>query len=134
MAKFSVVGRLGKVSSRNGGYVSFGVAEPSYKKEGSNDYITPWFNFLLKEDSPIAKFLMANKEKIDVIEVEGNEREGKDKEGKTAYYHNIARVNVITWRKAGDVEVSAEPTDPAPQEAVVEENAEAEEYPWEAPF
>ena len=79
MAKLTVYGRLGKCEERgeNKEYLSFGVAEPSYKKEGSNEYITPWFNFLIKADSPTAKFLKANAEKIMSILKELNENEHK---------------------------------------------------------
>lgn len=101
MAKLTCIGRLGSVATRGNAndYLSFGVAEPSYKKD--NDYVTPWFNFLIKADSPIAKFLSTNADKIDVVEVIANERESK-KDNVTTYFHNVSQVNVITWKKKSD--------------------------------
>lgn len=124
MAKLTVIGRLGKVEKRkDGAYVAFGVAEPSYKSKESNEYVTPWFNFLAKGDSPIAKFLLEHGSKIDVVEVEANERE-VTKDGKTQTFRNIANVNVITWKKGDKGEAAEAPAD-AP--AQVEGTAE---YPW----
>ena len=97
MAKLKVVGRLGATNPRKD-YLSFGVAEPSYKDK-NNNYVTPWFNFLVKLDSATAKFLTANAAKIDVVEVEATERQ-VTKDGKTEYYHNVNSVNIITWKKA----------------------------------
>lgn len=114
MAKLNVIGRLGNVAERNGGYVSFGVAEPSYEKDGER--VTPWFNFLLKDDSNFATFLKKNKNKIDVVEVLANEREVK-KDNDTTYFHTVTAINVITWKK--DKEESEE--DGASDES---------NYPW----
>ena len=121
MAKLTCLGRLGNVSSRgnNNEFLSFGVAEPSYKDK-DNNFVTPWFNFLIKADSPIAKFLQANADKIDAVEVEANEREGK-KDNVTSYYHNVTAVNVITWKKKDD---STE---------VVTNEASTATYPWNDP-
>lgn len=122
MAKLTVYGRLGKCEERreNKEYLSFGVAEPSYKKEGSNEYITPWFNFLIKADSPSAKFLKANAEKISVIVVSANERQ----DGKTEYFHNVTNVEVISWKKADESTESADASSAAEEEA-------KPKYPWD---
>lgn len=124
MAKLTVYGRLGKCEERgeNKEYLSFGVAEPSYKKEGSNEYITPWFNFLIKADSPTAKFLKANAEKISVLVVSANERQ-VSKDGKTEYYHNVTNVEVISWKKAEE-SAGSEPVSSAAEEETVPD------YPW----
>ena len=124
MADLKCIGRLGKVSNKgkNNEYVSFGVAEPSYKKD--NEYVTPWFNFLVKSDSPIAKFLLANVGKIDVVEVQANERQvvknPNTPEAKTEFFHNVRAVNVITWKKKADG------TDDVPATS----GGAEEEYPW----
>ncbi len=104
MAKLMVFGKLGKVKEKgqNGEWLSFGVAEPSYKGE-NGEYVTPWFNFLIKGDSPSAKFLKTTAEKIGVVCVSANERQITDESGErpvTKYYHNVTGVEVITWRKA----------------------------------
>ncbi len=124
MAKLTVYGRLGKCEERgaNKEYFSFGVAEPSYKDKDSNEYVTPWFNFLIKADSPTAKFLKANAEKISVIVVTANERQ-VSKEGKAEYYHNVTNVEVISWRKAEESSGSAAASSAAEEEA-------APDYPW----
>lgn len=114
MAKLTVLGRLGNVAERKG-YVAFGVAEPSYKKD--DEYITPWFNFLVKDDSNHAEFLKKNADKIDVVEVLANERESK-KDDTTTYFHNVTAINVITWKKGKDADASNEDDDNA-------------NYPWD---
>lgn len=100
MAKCYVTGRLGSVKTRgqNNEYISFGVKEPSYQKAGSDEWVDPWFNFLVKADSSIGKFLKANETKIDVVEVTSNERQ--DSKDSSVFYHNVVSVDVITWKKA----------------------------------
>ena len=98
MAKFYATGRLGQVKERNGGYLAFSIAEGSYKtKEGT--YQTSWFNFLVKEDEPVAKFLQSNCSKIDVVEVTANEGQAI-KNGITTYFHSNINVKVVTWKKS----------------------------------
>lgn len=119
MARLSCIGRLGNVATRgnNNDYLSFGVAEPSYKKD-DNNFVTPWFNFLIKADSPVAKFLSKHADKIDVVEVIANERESK-KDNVTTYFHNVSQVNVISWKKKADG------TDDVPAA-----ETEGADYPW----
>ena len=115
--KFTCIGRLGKVSERsNGEYVSFGVAEPSYK-DTNGDYVTPWVNFLVKGDSPTAKFLKNNAEKIQTVVVYGNERE-VTKNDVTNYYHNVTSVEVVSWIPSDEVESDND------------DNLSQSEYPW----
>jgi hypothetical protein len=128
MAKLTVTGRLGQIREKgqNKEYISFGVAEPSYKKEGSDDYITPWFNFLVKADSPTGKFLKANAQKIEVVVVNANERQTVEGEGSSAvtkYFHNVTGVEVITWKKVDNGSQNAESvSDPADSQV---------KYPWD---
>lgn len=110
--KFFATGKLGKVTKRNNNYVSFGVAEPSYKQ--GDEYVTPWVNFLVKEDGPLGKFLVANGEKIDVVMVSGTERESRNADNNTVYFHNVTSIDVITWKKQESDNESGD-----------------EKYPWE---
>ncbi len=128
MAKLTVTGRLGQVREKgqNKEYISFGVAEPSYKKEGSDEYITPWFNFLVKADSPTGKFLKANASKIEVVVVNANERqvvEGQGRSAITKYFPNVTGVDVITWKKAESDSQNAE--------SVSEPDDSQVKYPWD---
>lgn len=128
MAKLTVVGRLGQVKYRgqNNEYVSFGVAEPSYQKPNSSEYITPWFNFLVKADKPVANFLMSNAAKIDVVQVEANERQDQ-KDGNTIYYHNVTSVDVISWKKADVATTEEYVADQAPAAAPEDDS---DDLPW----
>ena len=99
MAKLQTTGRLGNVQERSDGkWLSFGVAEPSYKAKDSNEWVTPWFNFLIPGESKTAEFLKKNAAKIDVVQVEGNCRQ-VDKEDTKNYYINVNSIDVITWKK-----------------------------------
>ena len=118
MAEIRTTGRLGSVKEVNGGYVSVGIAEPSYKNK-DGEYVNSWFNFVLKGDNPTAKFLVDNKEKIDVLEVFGTLNQAQ-KDGKTEMFVNVRSANVITWKKAGTT---------ANDTADTEDGEEA--YPWE---
>lgn len=113
MAKILIEGRLGSVKEVSGGFLNVGIAETgeSYKAKDATEYTTPWFNLLVKADSPTGKFLATNAGKIDIISIEGNERQ-VTKDGKTDYYHTVINSKVLSWKK-GDKKEEPETTGPS---------------------
>lgn len=116
MAKLTVTGRLGKVEARGDGkYISFGIAEPNYKNKEGN-FVTPWFNFLVDANNATGKFLLEHGSKIDVLTITATERQGKDKDNKDLYFHNVVSSEVITWKSGEKAEVPAEAEEKMPWE------------------
>jgi len=135
MAELRVVGHLRKIEEKQGGYLSISVAEPDYKDKDGN-YVTPWFNFLLRpttaggKNNPLVERLKKVGSKFDVVEIVANERQGK-KDNTTVYYHNVISITPITWKKGNSQNASQDGSSnasPSDSSAFDDDLAEAEEY------
>lgn len=99
MAELIVIGKLCGVreSGATNDWVRFGVRElDSLDQNGQK--VKNYFNFFVKKETSLGKFLLGYGQKIDVVKCVCNAKQVQDEQGKDKIVTNVKNIDVVSWR------------------------------------
>ena len=99
MAELTVIGKLCGVrtTGATNDWVRFGVRElDSYDQNGFK--VKNYFNFFVKSESSLGRFLLTYGQKIDVVRCVCNAKQVQDDQGKDKITTSVKNIDVVSWR------------------------------------